>query len=58
MLLWVVFFGGPLKHLSQKRRFQVADGANFQEENSKLYSGIFKGLSPSTAPFGKRKVSC
>jgi hypothetical protein len=45
------FLERPLKEI----RFETSDGSGFQEENSILYSGTFKGLSPSTTPFGKRK---
>jgi len=38
------------KTFKPERRFETADGAGFQEENSRLYRGIFKGLSPSTTP--------
>jgi hypothetical protein len=43
-----------LKKFKSEREFVTADGADFQEENSKLYSRTFKGLSPFTTPFGKR----
>jgi hypothetical protein len=45
------FLDRPLKEI----RFETSDGSGFQEENSILYSGTFKGLSASTTLFGKRK---
>ena len=48
-------FGRPFKTLKSEGRFEYADGSDFQEEESNLYSRTFKGLSPSITPFGKRK---
>jgi hypothetical protein len=49
-LLWKAF-----RKLKSERRVDNAYGTDFQEENSKLYSGTSEGLSPSTTPFGKRR---
>ncbi len=49
--LWQTF-----KIFKSERRVDNADVTDFQEENSKLYSGTFKGLAPSTTPFRKEKV--
>jgi hypothetical protein len=38
-------------------RFEIANGCALQEEKCNSHSGNFKGLSPSTTPFGKRKVA-
>jgi hypothetical protein len=51
LFLWKAF-----KKLKSERRVDNADGTDFQEENSKLYSGTSKGLSPSTTSFKKEKV--
>jgi hypothetical protein len=48
--LWKAF-----KTFKSERRFEISNGTDFQDENSKLYRRTFKGLSPSTTPFGKRK---
>jgi hypothetical protein len=52
--LEIISFAG-FKTFKSERRFETADGTDFQEEHSILYSGNFKGLSPSTTPFGKRR---
>jgi hypothetical protein len=49
--IWKAF-----KNLKSERRVGNANGTDFQEENYKFYSGISKGLSPSTTPFWKKKV--
>ena len=51
----MIFLWKAFKKLKSERRVDNADGTDFQEENSKLYRGTFKGLSPSTTPFGKRR---
>jgi hypothetical protein len=48
--LWRAF-----KKLKSERGVDNADETDFQEENSKFYSGTSKGLSPFTTPFGKRR---
>jgi hypothetical protein len=50
------FFWRAFITFKSERRSQVAGGSDFQEEDSRLRSGIFKGLSPSTTPFGKRNL--
>ena len=43
------------RFIGSGRRFEYADGADLQEEDSKLCEGTFGGPSPSTTPFRKRK---
>jgi hypothetical protein len=43
------------KTFKSGRRFENADESDFQEENSNLYVGTFKGLYPPTTPFGEKK---
>jgi hypothetical protein len=50
ILLWKTF-----KKIKPERRVDNTDGTDFQEKHSKFYSGISKGLAPSTTPFGKRR---
>jgi hypothetical protein len=49
-----LFLRKAFKTLKSERRVYNANGTDFQEENSKFYSGTSKGLPPSTTPFGKR----
>jgi hypothetical protein len=44
------------KTFESERRFETANGTDSQEENSKLYSGVFKGLSPSTTPLERENL--
>ena len=50
-----MFLWKALKKFKSERKFVTADGTDFQKEDSKLNGVIFKGLSPATTPFGKRK---
>jgi len=52
----IPFIWRAFKIFKSEERFENADGSDFQEENSNLYRKPFKGLSPSTTPFGKRKL--
>jgi hypothetical protein len=54
---WISFIWRAFKAFKSERRLENAHGSDFQEENSILYRGTFKGLSPSTTPFGKRKFN-
>jgi hypothetical protein len=49
-------FGGPLKNFWSERKTVPADGSDFQEGNSNLHRGTFKGLYPPTTPFGERNI--
>jgi hypothetical protein len=51
----MIFLWKAFKTLKSERGVDSADGTDFQEENSKLYRGTSKGLSPSTTPLGKRR---
>jgi hypothetical protein len=44
------------KTLRSERRFQVAGGADFQEEDSKLYAKLLKVFLHPSPPFWKEKV--
>jgi hypothetical protein len=48
------FIWRAFKTFKSERRFENADGSDFQEENSNLYVGAFKGLYPPTTPFGEK----
>jgi len=47
-----LFLWKTLKTFKSGRGFENADATDFQEENSNLYYGTFKGLSSSTTPLG------
>jgi hypothetical protein len=49
-LILGLFIWKASKTFKSEERFENADGSDFQEENSSLYVGTFKGLSPSTTP--------
>jgi hypothetical protein len=51
-----LFFWKAFKTFKSEGGFEYADGSDFQEENSNLCSATVKGLSPSTTPFGKKKL--
>jgi hypothetical protein len=51
LLLLNFFLWQAFKTFKSERRVDNADVTDFQEENSKLYSGTSKGLAPSTTPF-------
>jgi hypothetical protein len=49
------FIWKAFKTFKSERRFENADGSDFQEENSNLYVRTFEGLYPPTTPFGEKK---
>jgi len=50
------FFGRAFNTFKSESRFKTVDRTDFQEENSMLCGGNFKGLSPSITPFWKENV--
>jgi len=51
------FLRRAFKTFKSERRFEDADGSDFQEENSNLYGGTFKNLYPPTLPLERESLA-